>query len=356
YELASWSVMIRAGLAVLAGDLAVHAATLLRAERRAGAFAAAELGGGALRIGATLAGLAIGLRSAELLFDATTLGYTVGAAIAVPALWRRLKGPVRIDRIGLRELIRHGPGALPFSVAAWIERLADRLILESFLGTAVVGIYSVGYTVGERTMGTLAKAVFMMAWPNVLAAWSQGGTPAARVAVREAQVLYLWFTTGPVVFLIAYGAALMRWFTGAGYHDSADLVPIIAASMWVGGYATYLNRHLELGKRFATLSAITMAGALVNVALNLWLVPRYGMAGAAWSTMINRLLNFLVFFAIRDRALVSIPFAAFVQAVAWSLVLWLATTSLPVGDTWRMAVFVVGYAPIALLAMRRSHT
>jgi O-antigen/teichoic acid export membrane protein len=355
-ELASWRVLISAGFAMLFGDLAVHATTLLRAEQRTAAFAVSEIGAGALRFVLTLAGLAAGIRSAELLFDAQSAGYLIAAAFAVPVLWRRMEGPFRVDWRGTLEVVRHGPASLPFSVADWIERLADRLVIEYFLGTAVVGVYSVGYSIGERTIGALVKAVFMMAWPSILSAWKEGGTASARAAIREAQGLYLWFATGPVVFMIVYGAEFMRWITGSAYHEAAPLVGIVSASMWLGGFATYLNRHLELAKRFGPLSAIRMAGALVNLGLNLVLVPRFGMIGAAWATLANRLLNALVFWAIRDRELVEIPFGALAAAAATSVAAWGATAWLPVPALAKMGVFIALYTPTALFAMRRGRT
>lgn len=353
-ELAPLSVMVRAGAMMLAGDLAVHSLTLLRAEKRTGAYAVGEIGAGVVRFVLTLGGLAVGFRSAELLFDATTVGYAVAAAVSVPVLWRRLEGPARFDVPRIVEMVRHGPGALPFSVAGWIERLADRLVIEYVMGTAAVGVYSVAYTVGERTMGTLVKAVFMMAWPDILTAWKDGGEVAARGAVRRALALFGWFTVGPTLFLIVYGADLLRWFTGPAYHEATAVVAVVAASMWLGGAATYLNRHLELGKRFGTLSGVTMVGSVVNVALNLWLVPRFGMIGAAWATLGNRLLNAVVFFVMRDRRLVEFPLTQLGAAVGWSVAVWGLASLLPGPPAAAMIAFVAFYAPVALLAMRRA--
>jgi len=347
-------VMISAGFMVLAGDLAVLATTLLRAERRAIAFGVAEAGGAVLRFGLTVVGLLVGLRTAELLFNAATLGYAIAAIVAIWSLWPRLKGPRSIDRSGIVEVVRHGPGALPFSIADWMERLADRVVIEGFLGTAAVGIYSLGYTVGERTIGALTKAVFMMAWPNILESYKKSGVSATALAIREAQSMYAWFGLGPAVFLVAYGPVLLEWFAGESYAFAGSIVPVVAVSMWLGGLSTYWNRHMEIRKQFGKLSAIRLVGAGVNVVLNLILVPRFGIIGAAWATMGNRALNAVVFFVTRDRELVEFPVASLAQAALLSAALWIATYLLPIALVWKCAIFIGIYGLTAVLALWRG--
>src|SRR5690606_28483607 len=114
---------------------------------------------------------------------------------------------------------------------------------------------------------------------------------------------------GPTVFMISFGSAVLKWFAGADYATAGSVVPVVAASMWLGGLSTYWNRHMEIRKQFGKLSAIRLIGAGFNVALNLVLIPRYGILGAAWATMGNRVLNGIIFYFTRDRSLVRLPFA-----------------------------------------------
>lgn len=346
------SVYLSAGLSMLLGDLAVYATTLLRAEERVGSFAFAEVGGGVVRFAATLIGLQVGLRSAELLFQATSLGYALGAVVALAALWPRLTGPLQPDMRPIRKVLRHGPAALPFSVADWVERLADRLVIENYLGTAAVGIYSVGYSIGERTIGLIVRAVFMMAWPGILGAWRDEGVDGAARVIRDSQRLYAWFTVGPTLFMMVYGGEFLRLLAGSDFRTAAALVPIVSLSMWIGGYSSFFNRDMELKKQFGAISTVRAIGAGFNLALNLVLVPRFGMMGAAWATFFNRVLNASIFFGLRDRRMVSVPLGTLALAVLWAAVAWGASYLLPATPLLKMGLFVVVYAPVALLRMR----
>lgn len=349
---ADMPVLLAAGLVLVLGDQYAYAVTLLRAEERSTAFTVAEVGSGFVRFGATVAGLYAGFATAELLFIAMALAYLLGSAYAVPTLWLRLTGPARLDRGGLIETLRAGPSALPFSVAAWLDNLASRLILQGYLGTAVVGVFSVGYSIGERLVGSLTQAVFMMAWPSVLNAWRDGGVAAAREALRDAQRIYAFLTVGPVLFLVVHGPEVTRLLTGPEFREASAVVPLVATAMWFRGLSSYLNRHLELNKRYAHLSSVALAGALVNVSLSLALVGEFGFVGVASAAVFSNALTCSYYFLSRDRELTSLRVGALAPAGALAALAWLGShfatrAQLPgwlaPGEAG-MAAFVIVYA------------
>ncbi len=322
---ASIGVLLAAGLVLIIGDQYGYAITLLRAEERSTAFTIAEVGSGLVRFGATLAGLYAGFAQAELLFLAMAAAYLVGVLYAVPTLWRRLSGPSTVDRVGLMETLRAGPSALPFSVAAWLDNLASRLILQGFLGTAVVGVFSVGYSIGERLVGSLTQAVFMMAWPSVLNAWREGGLKEARVALADAQRIYIFLTLGPVLFLVIFGQDVTRLLAGPEFREASAVVPLVATAMWFRGLSSYLNRHLELQKRYAYLSSVALGGAILNVGLSFALVPSFGMVGVATATVFSNVSTCAFYYLIRDRQLTTIRFRSFAVAGGLAALAWVAS-------------------------------
>lgn len=352
-HLAPLPVMLLAGASRLLETQYTYTTTLLRADQRAVPFAVAEISAGLIRFAVTTVGLFAGMRSAELLFAASALGFLAADVYATRSLWRGLTGAPHFDREGVLELVRSGPASIPFSTATWLERLSDRLILAFYAGPAVVGIYTVGYTVGERLLGTLVQAVFMVAWPNILNSWRDGGLRAARAAIAAAQQMYFWVTVGPALFLMVFGSVVMHWLAGAAFQSSAVVVPIIAAAMWVNGFGTYLNRQFELNKRYGGLSGITMIGAVLNVVLNILLIPRYGIAGAAVATLANQAVNTAIFLARMDRSLARVEVRPLLAALALAGAAWLVSRLAGQHDVLAVALFIVVYAAGAIVALVR---
>lgn len=335
-------VLLASGATVLAGDFYSHSVSLLRAEGKATHYAVAEISAPAVRLVATFAGLEIGIRDPSLLFWTAALGAAVMGMFAAWILRPSLTGPARLDRRLVRELVRFGPASLPLSVSGWGERMMDRLVLDHYLTRQIVGVYTANYALADRILGGIISAVFMMAWPDILRSWTDGGKEEARKALARGLSLYLWLTAGPAVFIAVFHADLAQ-LLGPAYRGGSGIMPIIVAATWLSGFNTYLNRHLELTLRFATLSWIAFAGVALNLVMNLLLVPRLGAEGAALATLTNFLVTGLTFWFIRDRELVGLPVDAILNVTLLVLAA-LLLSRVPPEAYQRPIIFVVVYA------------
>lgn len=307
-DLVPLPTLLAAGAMMLASDFQALTVYLVRGEQLAGRYALAEGSAALTRLVGTTAGLAMGFTEPAFLFLAAAGASVIGGLIALRSLLPHLTGHSRLSWSTMRRVLIRAPGALPFSVGEWLGTLADRLVLNAYATTAVVGIYAAGFGLGDRIVGGIAMAVFMMAWPDVLRSWNDGGIERARVAVHRYFQIYLWLTVGPVVALVAYGEAVVQ-VLGDGFQGAVQVLGLIAVAAWLRGFGNGFNRHFELEKRFYALSLVTVAGACLNLALNLWLVPRYGAMGAAMAAVGAQAAVVVTYVLLRHRRLVWFPAA-----------------------------------------------
>ncbi len=305
-ELVPLPTLLAAAFMMLAADFQALTVYFVRGEQLSGRFAAAEGTAAITRLAGTTVGLALGFTQPAFLFLAAAGASLIGGAIALRGLLPHLLGQARLSWTTMRQVLVRAPGALPFSVGEWLGTLADRLVLNAYATTAVVGIYAAGFGLGDRIVGGIAMAVFMMAWPDVLRSWNDGGIESARAAVHRYFQIYLWLTVGPVVALVVYGDALVR-LLGDGFQGAVQVLGLIAVAAWLRGFGNGFNRHFELEKRFYALSLVTVAGACLNLTLNLWLVPRYGALGAAMAAVGAQGAVVTTYVLLRHRRLVWFP-------------------------------------------------
>src|SRR5207249_1710635 len=72
---------------------------------------------------------------------------------------------------------------------------------------------------------------------------------------------------------------------GPQYGAATQVLPVIAFASVFQGLYTLLVTVVFLMKRTARLALLTISSAILNIGLNLVLIPRIGIMGAAWSTL-----------------------------------------------------------------------
>ncbi|MBS1816592.1 MAG: polysaccharide biosynthesis protein [Acidobacteria bacterium] len=309
-----------AGASVIVTDFYSLGLNTLRAGHRPVSFGVAEWTNSLGRLAITWAGLAAGYRTATMLFVCVTAGMLLASAVAAHGLRDLLVGRGGLDRSMARELVVLGIPSIPGSFGGWLISLSDRVLIAYFLDVRAVGIYSAAYGVADRAVNGLASGLYMSAGPAILRRWAEAGEDAAET-IASYLALYVSLSVGPCVLLVLQREFVLRLLAGTEFGAAAAVVPWVVAGTWLGGAATYLNRPLELSKRFATLSGLATASAVVNVLLNLALIPTFGVTGAAAGTC-GAFVGLALFsrYLAGQSLVIPLPWRAIVRALVATLV------------------------------------
>jgi len=223
---------------------------------------------------------------------------------------------------------------LPFMAAGIFDRtieLADRRLLGHFMGDATVGAYVACYTVA--VLLRLLVYSFNAGWqPFFLREIDKKGgmERIERIYVQTAGIFVaVWFLASlwlPDIVRIPLGGDLH--ILNSAYWSGIGIIPVI-----MGAYVMMGLYFLELPgiyyhKRTGMNAVFMGLGALVNIVLNLILIPRAGMLGAAFAT------------------------ASAYAAMAVAIRLWnIRRTSIPRGHLRIVALMLISAASYALLAI-----
>ena len=252
---------------------------LFRAEERSTAFVAASLANIALTITATLI-LVVGLDAGPL---GVIVGSFTGTLVVYLALlgYRREQLGLQFDRGLLREMNRFGLPLVPSAVFLWVTNFSDRFFLLELADQEEVGLYSLG--VGIASAIALLLTAFRTAWPAF--AYSIDDDREARGTYAFVLTYLVLLTSWAAAALALLSPWLVEWIAAPAFARSSDVVGPLAFS--VVAYAGYVVVVVGVGraKRTQFNWVVTGVAAAVNVALNLILIPRYGMMGAAVATI-----------------------------------------------------------------------
>ncbi len=188
---------------------------------------------------------------------------------------------LEFDRGLLRKMQRFGMPLVPSALALWTINWVDREFVVWYKGLQEAGVYSAAVKISSVI--TFVMIAFRTAWPAFAYSIEDD---------REARRTYAFVLTYLLTFAcwvaLALGALAPWWtdlLTGSAKYLRAEKgVPLLAFAGAV--YAGYVVLAIGSGRARKTQLnwVVTGAGAAVNVGLNFWLIPAYGMVGAAVST------------------------------------------------------------------------
>ena len=334
---ALWPMSPGLKLAVLAGLAAVVPRTFVKLVQERQRAAGEVSGAASLDMVLTLGAFVLGAGFAAAGAGGASPLIGLGLAASLCLLWR-LPGELRLARSGRFDAARLGPHAqfgVPVALSlilALVLSSTDRFLLAAFLDAEAVGVYHAGYSLANRTLDVVFIWLGAAGGPALVMALERGGREALAPAAREQASVMLLLTLPAAVGLALVAGPLAQLMIGEALAaQAAHVTPWIAASGLLAGLTTYyFHQAFTLGRRTVLLLAAMAVPAAANLALNLLLIPRFGLDGALYATLASYGLGLLASAALGRRAMpLPVPWTTLAQAAAASLAMALVVQRLP---------------------------
>ena len=212
------------------------------------------------------------------------LGTLVASSAAVPlGLWMIRKDLTWRPDPGVgRAMFRYGYPFVFTSAAYWVFGSMDRWLLMEMSSAEEVGLFSVAFK-------------FAAILTFVIGAFSQAWSPYAMKMMREApdyrrtyaSIFSVWYFLLAVAGLVValFAREVMVLTTPPPYWPAAPILSVGAAGMVLFGTTQITALGITLEKRTMLLTAGAWMAAIVNIALNFVLIPRFGAMGSAVATL-----------------------------------------------------------------------
>lgn len=196
---------------------------------------------------------------------------------------------VKIDWKPIKKLLAYGLPILPLSIIVWLGLdLIDRWLIKWILGLDKTGIYTLGYQFGTA-MGVLVYG-FCGAWTAFFY-----NNPENKKAFANASVIFVRASLILWGILSFFTPEIFRVMVAEKYWIAQSIVPIIALSYIFFGLEEIFAAGFYIKSRTGLLVPIGLTPLLINISLNIYLIPRYGIMGAAAATLFSYFL--FAFFA-----------------------------------------------------------
>jgi O-antigen/teichoic acid export membrane protein len=241
-------------------------------------------------------GLGLGLLFILLLgptAKAVILGLLVAALICTLTDSRLMVAsfPFRAGWVDSTEIMRIVNFVWPLVVAALtasLLQLSDRFVVGGLGSAEMLGLYTVAYSLVERPTNLICTSISTATFSMAVQALEQHGLQAGSIQAGKNGAALLALSLPACVGLAMTSHSIATVVVGSAYQAGvAALIPIMCfTALFRGVRAHFVDHAFHLARRPRLLLWSYAPAAAANIMLNLVLVPRYGMMGAAWSALV----------------------------------------------------------------------
>lgn len=165
---------------------------------------------------------------------------------------------------------------LPHQISIWSAGTIDRLFLNGYKGKAITGVYSVGQQFGN-VVGTIAFSVNQAFVP-----WFFHMIEKADEGYRKIEKMGLFAVLGYslIAFVVSlFAPEILKIMVSESFREAWQVIPILTfAFVFHGVYFFFIN--ILFVKDTGWVFTVTLASMVIDVILNIILVPLWGFWGA----------------------------------------------------------------------------
>jgi len=227
-------------------------------------------------------------------FIGIIVALTVTLAMDLPFMLKKMKGgsyqPKKIDTY-----FRYGvPICVSLLLAAALNS-ADMYLIAWMMGEASAGQYNAGYNLANRSLEILFVWISMAATPIAVTLMEKEGVERSKEIMKDYGASLLWIAM-PAATGIALVSKEFGFILGESVRAEAiTVMPMIAfAGVLNGLISYYAQRAFMLSGKTSMFMWAMVPPVMLNIALNLWLIPIHGLMGAVYATVISYGLGFVL--------------------------------------------------------------
>lgn len=259
---------------------------VLRAQERSGAYVIYTVLKKYIGLGLTLLILLFVARNLYGFYSATLLTEAV-AVIALLVYMSRGSSysPAKFSWTALSGMMVFGIPMVGYEVLGIVLQMGDRYVMQAYLGSEAIGLYSAAYNLCEYTGLVFVSSFLQAVQPMYVRTWEQQGAAETSLFVSRALHFYMMISAAVVAGLAATAKPLIGLLASSKFESGAVVVPMVAAGLMISGILPLAGAGIYVRKNSGKMMAMVGASAVVSLLLNLLLVPRFGIMGSAFSAL-----------------------------------------------------------------------
>jgi len=200
-----------------------------------------------------------------------------------------------LKKILNNEVIRYGAPFAVWFVASHLLNISDRYIIKQNCSVQDLGIYSALYDIVNKVISFLFMPAMYIMMPYLKKEYESGKSENVKKILFISFFAQLFVLAIILFGLYMFESLILRKASFFALDSTSySLFYIISISSVIWQIAMLAHKPLELSKRTDLMVYFILISLIVNVGLNLVFIPQFGIAFAAWSSLICSIIYLLL--------------------------------------------------------------
>jgi O-antigen/teichoic acid export membrane protein len=195
---------------------------------------------------------------------------------------------VQAFRLSLfRSCLAFGFPLIIYELAGILLDSGDRILVQYYLGAQMLGYYAAAYALSTAIEEALMTPLNLAMVPLYMKIWVNDGQQATQNFLSKGLNTYLIIATAVGGTAIVCSRDLMVVLGSRKLQEASSLLPLLIIGLLVYSTSIFSNAGLLIHKKTIVMVRITLAACVLNIVMNLILIPLLKLQAAAIATLVS---------------------------------------------------------------------
>ncbi len=173
----------------------------------------------------------------------------------------------------------------------------DQVMIKNMMDAHSVGLYSASVSISEAWY-FLPNIIVGSILPAVINA-KKVSEGMYYQRIKKLLIVLLLVSVGTALFTIIFSPLIISIIYGKQFLSAVPVLNIYVLSNIATSVVLLITNYLIIENHRKALLILPLSGAILNVILNIFLIPKFGITGAAWATAISYTLSIASIFIFK---------------------------------------------------------
>ena len=231
-------------------------------------------------------------RSVQGIYEATLIGEIVGLLLISGDIVKN--SVLKFEHRKLIQMLGYSFPLMLAAVSSVLLNTFDRYSLNYLTNLDTVGTYTLAFRIANTIKVVVITSIQLSLVPIL---FKKLGDPDHKRFIAKSMNYSAFIVMLFILFLSLFSLEIVKVFSSnRSYWEAATIIPLLSFSMIFVMMKENVLIGLQITKSSTTMGILIALTALFNLGLNMLLIPRFVLYGAATATLISQTVMFILFY------------------------------------------------------------